>query len=790
MLLLSALLVPAVAQNPAPVPVLWLTTHQTLQRLNLDLNQVDRNLALPHEARALVLDPADGAVWALVQKQLLKFTADGQPAYQVDLTSRVQKWDDPRWLALNPYDASLWVAGEKVLLHLDAQGQRLQAVASADEIQALGLDGDESLWLLGHQQLRHLSPQGTLLHSLDLKPLIKDPEYLAVDSLGGLLWVAGKKALVQLDLHHLDQTPRTVLLPGNANGADNNTNDDDKKILALTVDPLLGNLWVVTRQNLLFLYDRGANLLKTVDLGSLGLGKVGALAFEPVSASFWLAGERAVVRFSRNGEFTARLAVDKATEALGVAPFRLLPTLSLLSPPDNGLTNNPRPPLRLGLGASCNAIPCILPDAYTQALSLDALLNGLAIGNLFTIAQGEANYTPGQRLPEGLNLFTAQATDLFGHQSDKLNTRFTIDTIPPKFLSVSPVDGSTLITSAALIQGTIDDPTASVVLLDAAGQVVSLASGAHFSFAVTLSPGSNAFTLIARDPAGNETTVVLHLTYVAVTVTLVNPLPNASLSSTSLDVNGTFQGPVNTGITVNGVVAMLFGNQFFANLDLDPGVNTLTITATTPDGATVTKTITVTVTASAPDPVQVAVSPQGGVAPLATQFTVTNNSGLGIQRIEADFDGNGSVDFTATDPHAAIVYTYANPGAYAATISVTDSQGTAHAKTLYVVANDPAQMDTLFKSIWDGMNQGLVRGDINTALHYLNEGAQRKYQPVFQTLLPQMATIIASYSPLERTSIAENIGEYGVIRAFNGNNRLYLIYFLKGADGVWRLDAM
>ncbi|MHB8536350.1 MAG: hypothetical protein ACYDBW_13035, partial [Sulfuricaulis sp.] len=72
--LLSALLVPAVAQNPAPVPVLWLTTHQTLQRLNLDLNQVDRNLALPHEARALVLDPADGAVWALVQKQLLKFT--------------------------------------------------------------------------------------------------------------------------------------------------------------------------------------------------------------------------------------------------------------------------------------------------------------------------------------------------------------------------------------------------------------------------------------------------------------------------------------------------------------------------------------------------------------------------------------------------------------------------------------------------------------------------------------------------------------------------------------------
>lgn len=42
----------------------------------------------------------------------------------------------------------------------------------------------------------------------------------------------------------------------------------------------------------------------------------------------------------------------------------------------------------------------------------------------------------------------------------------------------------------------------------------------------------------------------------------------------------------------------------------------------------------------------------------------------------------------------------------------------------------------------------------------------------------------------ERTSITEDIGEYTVARPYQGGNHLYLIYFLKGADGVWRLDSM
>jgi len=276
--------------------------------------------------------------------------------------------------------------------------------------------------------------------------------------------VAGKKELIQLELNHLNQAPRPVSVPGMEPGKEKDDDNDDKKILALAVDPLMGNLWAITKQHHLLIYDRGGNLLKTVDLSPADLGEVETLAFEPVSASLWLGGKKAVGRFTSNGDFVARVAVEKEAEALGVTPFRLLPTLSLLEPLDGSLTNHPRPPIRLGLGASCNAVPCLMPEAYRQSLLLDVMLNSLTIGNLFTIAQGEAHYTPGQRLPEGTNILTAQAKDLFGHASEKITSQFTIDTIPPRFIALTPTDGSTVTTGLVTLQGSLDDPTANVML--------------------------------------------------------------------------------------------------------------------------------------------------------------------------------------------------------------------------------------------------------------------------------------------------------------------------------------
>ena len=783
--LITALPQWALAQNIISLPAVWVAGHKTLQRIDSDTNQISQIVTMDHDTNALAVDSADGGIWALTQNQLSKFDNNGRLINRIDLKSRTRELDNPRLFVLNSYDSSLWVAAEHVLLHLDAQGQLLQTWEASDDIKAISLDIDESLWILSHRELLHLSAQNIVLQRLDLKPLLKEPEYLALDSLGKLLWIGSKQDVIQLDLNHLDQAPRYISLPD-----DTNKEDDDNKVVALDADTGSGDLWLVTKQNHLFIYGRDGNSTKYIDIEAYDLSEEAHLAFDPASASFWLSRKNAVDRFNRNGDFIARIILDDDVDALGVTPFHLAPTLSLLDPADDGLTNNPRPPIRLGLGSRCNTVPCNLPDSYTQSLSLDVNLNGQAVGPYFSQTGNEALYSPTTRLPEGPNVLSAQAIDQFGHSTERISSYFAIDTIPPNFLRISPDDGSIASASAVTIQGILDDATANTTLLDSSGQVLSLASGANFSFIVDISPGLNVFRLIARDPAGNETTSVLHLTYSTFTVNLVNPLPNATLDSTALDVSGTFQGSPNTGITINGVVAMTYGNQFYANLDLEPGENTLTITATAPDGATITKTITVTVTVSAPDPIAIAVEPQSGVAPLPVQFTVTNNTDLGIAKIEADFDGNGTTDFNNTDPSVPVTHNYPNPGFYSAALRVTDSQGIVHAKTFYVVVNDAVKMDTLFKSIWDGMNQALIRGDNNTALTYLNEGAKRKYGPVFQALLPHMPAIIASFSSLQRSRISEDIGEYAVNNMRDGRNWVFFVYFLKDNDGVWRLDTM
>src|SRR5712692_6155234 len=176
-------------------------------------------------------------------------------------------------------------------------------------------------------------------------------------------------------------------------------------------------------------------------------------------------------------------------------------------------------------------------------------------------------------------------------------------------------------------------------------------------------------------------------------------------------------------------------------------------------------------------------------SPLLVAFTLTNNTGNTITKIVVDYEGTG-ITSTITNPSAPLQHYYTKPGIYTATFTVTDSTNTVYVVTYTVVIADPQQQDALFTNLWGGMNNTLIKGDLNTALQYLNISAKQKYQPVFQALLPNMKDIVASYAPMLRSSVSEDIGEYVVVRNVNGQKQLFFIYFVRDPDGVWRLDGM
>ena len=96
----------------------------------------------------------------------------------------------------------------------------------------------------------------------------------------------------------------------------------------------------------------------------------------------------------------------------------------------------------------------------------------------------------------------------------------------------------------------------------------------------------------------------------------------------------------------------------------------------------------------------------------------------------------------------------------------------------------------MLRAVWGGFTTALASRDTAQALQYFNFQGQTKYGSVLTTLLPQMPSIAASFSPLQSMTLGVGIGEYAVNRLVDGVNQIFLIYFVRGVDGVWRLDSM
>lgn len=755
---------------------LWFADANGLYKVNTETN--DAAHVPLKQIRALAYDSATDGVWVGTSKQLLRLDATGAPT--LSLGSDAFAKGPAHQLLTNVYDESVWALGQSGISHLTSLGNLLGRFDSVPLRQAaIGLDG--TIWLLKNKKLSRMTSDGSGMQSWDLHPIVgPEPKLLVLDSIGDRIWVAGEKSLIQIDIANPAHVVASV--------------PTDEVIRDVAIDEQSGTTYVLGKSSL-EAYSRDGGLRNTSGLADLRVRDAEKIVFDHQTRSVWIAHKDGITRLSAELAHISSIRWEKPIVALAATPFKTLPTISLIQPPANLLTTNPTPEYVLSYGATCGALPSDFSPAYFALYKLNASLNGLAIGNAFVYDAllGRAFFKPRTRLPEGENHFIARAQDRFGHVSNIVNNTIVVDTIAPQFLNITPASGSVVSNPVVRLHGSVDDPEALIMLEDienwgGAGQNPSRHT---FSFEIRLKPGVNTLSLIASDKAGNLTTKTVSLTYAPPTslnISVISPIQAATVTSNTVNVVGTFTGPLNTGITVNGIAASLSGNKFAAsNVPLEEGGNTLTILATTLDGFTVTKTLSVTRAGSSP--YRIETFPSAGIAPLEVQFSIENLGTDPITRIDVDFEGDGSVDFTTTDAAGEIRHTYRNPGVFEAAVTLTNNVGSRVEKAV-VVGQDPSQMDQLFNALWKGMNDALVAKDKPKALEHLNSAARTKYAPVFEELMPYFSGIISSYSPLQRVNVSEEIGEYAVNRLIDGKNSLFLIYFLKDVDGIWRIDSM
>lgn len=754
----------------------WLSGGEVLYRLDSETNQLILNITTDDLGKIQALAAtSDADVWVIGDKRLLKVAATGETLLALD--AKKIGLESAQYALLNPYDQSLWLVGSNSLQHLDANGVLTSRVALPAPSRAASLGLDEYLWVLGNKQLWRYSPQERLVAEYDLPVSLKEEsKYLAIDSVGNRLWIAGERKLVQLDSNDPNLLLKTIQLP--------------LPVTALSLDGRNGNVWVLM-EDLLLVYQRDGALLANINLKALPIEKVQTMAFDVLSQSLWLGNKDGLARFSSNGEVEAMFSSEAPVEKLGVTPFVVTPKLTLIRPSNDAFINENQPGITLEVAAYCYDNPCGFSADHASSYVLNVLLNNNQIGNKFKYKPdvGQFMVSPETPLDEGPQNITAQATDWFGHKSNKVSASFTVDTVPPRFLNISPPDGSVLAEPQVIVSGAVDDKDVWVLLNGVINPENE--NTANFKFPVLLTPGLNTLNLSAYDKASNSSSIDLQLSFVpdlSVSVSIDKPSAGANVEGDSVVVSGSFIGPSNTGVTVNGIVASQNEDRFYATVPLVTGQNTLTAVATKPDGVLVTQSITVN--SSGASPISVSVEPDGGIAPLKVTFAVQNNTENALSKIQIDFDGNGTVDFTSEDPGARIENTYDTPGVYQATVTVTDSLSNVYTKSQMVTVQDIAKMDAMLRGVYMGMLSWLRQGNIDAALAFVTGGVHEKYKVVFYALKPTLATIVDQLGGIQDGSISGGMAEYVIVRNTAFGPQAFLIYFILGEDGVWRIDGL
>ena len=133
----------------------------------------------------------------------------------------------------------------------------------------------------------------------------------------------------------------------------------------------------------------------------------------------------------------------------------------------------------------------------------------------------------------------------------------------------------------------------------------------------------------------------------ALSVTITSPAAGATTGDSTVDVSGTFVGPVNTGITVNGASGYTANGRFLVpNVPLNAGSNPLNATATILPGATASYAGSITQSGTAL-PISTSANHPSGYAPVPITFGYSIGaltSGFPVQSVAINFSRNVDED--------------------------------------------------------------------------------------------------------------------------------------------------
>lgn len=481
-----------------------------------------------------------------------------------------------------------------------------------------------------------------------------------------------------------------------------------------------------------------------------------------------------------------------------------LPVVSLTSPTSGMFTAPATIPI---------AVTATDPDGTIQRVEISSSGNIIATLTTLPYTFNWAN------VPEGSYAITANAFDNAGASLD-INRRPRADIAVNAPVVTGPVPSVGLLTPASnsayaapalvMLQASASSANSTIAKVEFFANGVKIGESnvpPHKYAWINVAAGTYQLSVKTTDAlgasasSGNATITVMSAA--SLSNIAFNGI-NAPVGSTTtiaddrVMVTGKVLMPLNAALSINGYLASVDreGNFFVNNLLLKSGNNTITLTLNQFAAAPLSETRIVNATGL--QEVALSVNTTQGPAPAKFTLTVDNLGNVALDRVELDFDGDGTVDMTIpssgfANGSASAILSVDAPGEYTVTAKayMTGASTPFYNGKIRVRAVDPHDQAARINAVLEQFRERLQVGDVAGATQFITESLRNYYQTRFNLIAADLPAVAAELANPISISIQGNTATALISRQVGQSTFVFTISFVRdGRDAIWRIDGM
>ncbi|NWF76886.1 MAG: carboxypeptidase regulatory-like domain-containing protein [Nitrospirae bacterium] len=273
----------------------------------------------------------------------------------------------------------------------------------------------------------------------------------------------------------------------------------------------------------------------------------------------------------------------------------------------------------------------------------------------------------------------------------------------------------------------------------------------------------------------------------SITIAISSPSDGETITRPDVMVRGVIINSTGneTGVTVNGIVANVYGNQFVANhVPLVDGVNTITITAIDTDGNTATTSINVNALTTV-NYIRLTSNIESGILPMEVILRIDGS--FSIENSSLNITGPIIPEIMSSTPDEYTIRMKAE-GIYYITASVTGPDNILYEDTIAVIVLNKSQMDRLLRGKWEGMKGSLANQDVEGGLKNISKHSEEMYRYNFELMRDILSIIVQDMGEITMKDLEDSLAEYDMTVTQDEVEHSYYIEFIRDHVGIWKIN--